>query len=340
MHVLIVKLSAIGDVVHALPAVAALRRERPDDRISWVVERAAAAILRGSPAIDRLIEIDTRSWRRSLLKRDTQRALRSRLSSLRAEPIDVALDFQGLTKSGFVAFASGAPRRLGFESAALREPASRVFLTEQVPVDDRGHVIEKNIALVRALGIDAGGDYAFPIAVPEAAVESVRSRVPPEGYAILNPGGGWPTKLWPAESFGRLADSIRSSQGVKSLVTFGPGEESLAAEVAAASTDGSAIPFPCSLVEFVALARQAKVFVGGDTGPLHLAAAAGAPIVGIYGPTSPLRNGPFDPRDRTIGRNDIDCRVDCYRRSCDKWICMEIPVDAVQRLVDARLQTS
>ena len=340
MHVLIVKLSAIGDVVHTLPAVAALRREIPGVRISWVVERAAAAILRDSPVIDRLIEIDTRSWRKSLLRLETQKALRSRLSSLRSEPVDVAIDFQGLIKSGFVALASGAPRRIGFSSEALREPASRVFLTEQVPVDDRGHIIEKNIELVRALGVEAAGDYDFPIEVPDAAIDAMEAQAPADGYAILNPGGGWPTKLWPAASFGRLADSIRASQGVVSLVTYGPGEDELAGEVAAASTTGNAIPFRCSLVEFVALARKAKVFVGGDTGPLHLAAAAGAPIVGLYGPTSPLRNGPFDPRDRTIGRSDIDCRTDCYRRSCDKWICMEIPVEAVQRLVDARLQTT
>lgn len=340
MHVLIVKLSAIGDVVHAMPAVAALRREREDVRISWVAERSAAAILRDSPVIDRLIEIDTRSWRRSLLRRETQRALRSRLSSLRSEPVDVAIDFQGLIKSAFVAFASGAPRRIGFETAALRESASRVFLTEQVPVDDRGHVIEKNIALVRAFGIDAGGDYEFPIAVTESAIQAIAARVPSEGYVILNPGGGWPTKLWPAKSYGRLADTVRSKYGLSSLITFGPGEESLAEEVAASSESGSAIPFRCSLEEFVALARGARVFVGGDTGPLHLAAAAGTPIVGLYGPTSPLRNGPFDPRDRTIGRNDIDCRTDCYRRACDKWICMEISVEAVQRLIDARLQTT
>lgn len=340
MHVLVVKLSAIGDVVHALPAVAAIRRELPDARISWVVERTAAAILRDSPAIDRLIEIDTRTWRRNLLRRDTQRALRNRLQSLRAEPVDVAIDLQGLIKSGFVAFLSGAPRRIGFATDALREPASRVFLTEQVAVDDRGHVIEKNIAVVRTLGVHAGGAYGFPIAVPDAAAAAMRERAPAGGFAILNPGGGWPTKLWPGAEYGRLADRIRETHGIASLVTYGPGEEQLAAEVAAASATGSAIPFACSLIEFVALARLARVFVGGDTGPLHLAAAAGAPIVGIYGPTSPVRNGPFDPRDRTIGRNDIDCRTDCYRRTCDKWICMEIPVDAVQRLVDARLQTS
>jgi lipopolysaccharide heptosyltransferase I len=339
MHLLIVKLSAIGDVVHALPAAAAVKREAPDARITWVVERAAAPILRGSPVIDRLVEIDTRTWRRRLLGRETRRALVARLSALREEPADVALDMQGLLKSGLAAFASGAPRRVGFATEALREPASRAFLTEQAPVDDAGHVIEKNLALVRHLGFSTAGDYEFPISVPDDVRRALEARLPDEAFAILNPGGGWETKLWPAERFGALAEAIGERHGLVSLVTYGPGEEELARRVAAASPSGAARPFACSLVELVELARRSRLFVGGDTGPLHLAAAAGAPIVGIYGPTSPLRNGPFDPRDRTVGRTDLGCRAGCYRRTCDHWECMEIPVAAVQRVVDARLQT-
>jgi lipopolysaccharide heptosyltransferase I len=339
MHVLLVKLSAIGDVVHALPAAAALRRGAPDVRITWVVEHAAAAILRGSPAVDRLVEIDTRSWRRRLLGRETRSALVERLSTLRAEPVDVALDMQGLLKSGLVALASGARRRVGFATEALREPASRAFLTEQVAVDDTGHVIEKNLALVRHLGVATAGDYEFPIAVPAEVGRDLEVRLPAEAFAILNPGGGWQTKLWPAERFGALAERLGEQYGLVSLVTYGPGEEELARRVAAASPSGAARPFACTLMEFVALARRSRLFVGGDTGPLHLAAAVGAPVVGIYGPTSPLRNGPFDPRDRTVGRTDLACRTDCYRRTCDHWECLEIPVDAVQRVVDARLQT-
>lgn len=340
MHVLIVKLSSIGDVVHALPAAAALRREVPAARITWVVERSAAVVLRDSPAIDRLIEIDTRSWRRSLLRRSTQRALVDRLGVLRSVPIDAALDMQGLLKSGLVARASGAARRIGFATDALREPASRAFLTEQVEVDDTDHVIEKNLDLVRHLGVEGRGAYEFPIAVPEALDHALAGRLPDEPFAILNPGGGWWTKLWPAERFGALAERIRERHGLVSLVTFGPGEEQLASRVVEASPSGAARAFTCSLLELVALSRRARLFVGGDTGPLHLAAAAGAPIVGLYGPTSPLRNGPFDPRDRTVGRTELACRRDCYRRTCDHWECMEIPVETVQRAVDARLQTA
>jgi lipopolysaccharide heptosyltransferase I len=339
MHVAIVKLSALGDVVHAMPSAAALRREITGVRITWIVEKGAATILRGSPAIDRLIELDTHRWRRQLLKRNTQRELAARLSSLRSEPIDVALDMQGLLKSGLVAFATGARRRIGFATDALREPASRAFLTEQVAVDDRGHVIEKNLALVRQLGVDAGGAYEFPIAVPEESELAAATRAGGDPFAILNPGGGWWTKLWPAERYGQLADRIYEQHGLRSLVTFGPGEETLAREVASASSGGHAQPFPCTLLEFVALCRRARLVVSGDTGPMHLAAAVSAPIVGIFGPTSPLRNGPFDPRDRTVGRSDLPCRTDCYRRTCDHWECMEISVESVQRVVDARLQT-
>jgi len=340
MHIAIVKLSALGDVVHALPSAAALRREISDVRITWIVEKGSAGILRNSPAIDRLIELDTRAWRRHLLRRGTQRELMARLSSLRAEPIDVALDMQGLLKSGVVAYATGAPRRVGFASGALREPASRAFLNEQVEVDDHGHVIEKNLALVRHLGVNVDGAYEFPIVVPPTAEASVAERVGDRGFAVLNPGGGWWTKLWPAARFGQLADRIFEEHNLESLVTYGPGEEQLARTVVANSEGGHATPFACTLLEFVALSRRAQLVVSGDSGPMHLAAAVGAPIVGIFGPTSPLRNGPFDPRDRAVGRNDLACRTDCYRRTCDHWECMEIPVETVQRVVAARLQNS
>jgi lipopolysaccharide heptosyltransferase I len=334
-----VRLSAIGDVVHAMPAVAALRRERPDVRITWVVERGAAALLRGSPCVDRLVEIDTRAWRRRLLRRETQREIAERLGVLRAGRFDVAVDFQGLLKSALVAYASGAPRRVGFAAADLREPASRAFLNEQVEVGTLPHVIEKNLALVRHLGVVAAGPYEFPVAVPEADERDVAARAPEAPFAILNPGGGWPTKLWPAERYGRLADELHARHGLVSVVTFGPGEEELARRVAGASVGGHASPFACSLLQFVALARRASLFVGGDTGPLHLAAAAGTRVVGIYGPTEPRRNGPFAPGDVVVGRDDLPCREDCYRRSCSHWECMEIPVESVQRAAGARLRT-
>jgi ADP-heptose:LPS heptosyltransferase len=324
-----------------------------------VVERRASAILKDSPVIDELIEIDTRAWRRQLLSSATLDEVRARLDRLRGQRgingdngagIDLAIDFQGLLKSGLVAKASGTARRIGFETGELREKASRFFLTEQVETAHIKHVIDKNLALaLRAitnaptgLSMDVNGlsnRYEFPITVSpedERYIEQAIDECRTERFAIINPGGGWPTKLWPAERFGQVADLLRSEHGMTSIITYGPGEEALAETVAASSRSGAARPLASTLKQFVALARRAELFIGGDTGPLHLAAASGTPIVGIYGPTSPERNGPFNKKDVTVARN-LWCRQTCHRRSCWHWECMDIPVSEVARAVSIRL---
>jgi lipopolysaccharide heptosyltransferase I len=351
MRIAIVKLSAIGDVVHALPAVAALRRALPAAHIVWVAEKRAAAILKDSPAIDVLIELDTRTWRRRWYSRATLSAVRERLAGLRGgDAIDVAIDFQGLLKSGLVLKATRARRRIGFETADLREPLSRMFLNEQVATSRYAYVIDKNLALAGAVITNdrekageyfAADAYEFPIAVSpddeRFADEAISRR--DARFAILNPGGGWPTKLWPAERFGALADHLFEEQGLVSYVTYGPGEEELARRVVANARSGAAQTIASTLKQYVALARRAALFVGGDTGPLHLAAATGTPIIGLYGPTSAERNGPFNPQDISLGR-DLGCRIDCHRRSCWHWECMEIPVSAVARAAAIRLAST
>jgi lipopolysaccharide heptosyltransferase I len=342
MRILIVKLSSIGDVVHALPAAALIRRTLPSAEINWVVERRAAAILKDSPAIDRLIEIDSRRWRKRPASGATIREIREKLLGLgkKSRPIDIAFDFQGLIKSGMVARVSGAKCRIGFETLDLREKASRIFLTQQVDTIDRAHVIEKNLALVcAATGCDRNSSvYEFPIAVsPDdcAFAEKIVARL--GRFAIINPGGGWKTKLWPTDRYAMIADWLRETFNLASAVTFGPGEEAMAEAVTRGAKTGAAIAVASSLKQFVALARRAELFVGGDTGPLHIAAACATPIVGIYGPTSPARNGPFDQRDVTVGI-DLWCRTNCYRRSCWHWRCMEIPVAEAQRAITTRLE--
>lgn len=355
MRIVIVKLSSIGDIVHTLPAAALLKRALPRATLTWVVERRGGTILRDSPAIDELIELDTRAWRKSLLRGSTMSDVRLHLNQLRQSPqsnnggtADIAIDFQGLIKSGLVAYATRATRRIGFETGELREKASKLLLTEQVETSTFTHVIEKNLALARAaIGCEVtepartpnlpSHSYEFPIAVSaddERAVDAaIENRQP---FAIINPGGGWPTKLWPAERYARLADWLASDCGLSSIVTFGPGEEELARAVASKARSSAVKPLALALKQFAALARRAALFVGGDTGPLHLAAASGTPIVGLYGPTSPKRNGPFDPRDITVGR-DLWCRADCHRRSCWHWECMDIPLSDVKSAVLKRL---
>jgi lipopolysaccharide heptosyltransferase I len=340
MRILIVKLGSIGDIVHTLPALAALRAEMPQAEISWVVERRSAEILRDNPLLDRLIEVDTKALRRGLMSGETLRAPRQQLRRLRASAFDVALDFQGLLKSASIARLSGARRVFGYSRAGLREPASALLLSKTVAVPRQTHVIRKSLLLLEgALGIPEPERLSFPIHVNEEHEAEARKAAADSGgnYAILNPAGGWPTKLWSVERFGKLADLLWSNYGIHSLVTYGPGELELAEAVRQSSVSGHAQPVGLSLKGYYSLARQARVYVGGDTGPMHIAVAAGTPIVGLFGPTEWWRNGSPRPEDICVERNDIDCRVDCHRRSCSKWICMDIEVSHVMEAVERRL---
>lgn len=338
MRVLIVKLGSIGDIVHTLPALAALRTGMPHAEISWVAETSASEILKDNPILDRLIEVDTKALRRGLMSGETLRAPRQQLRRLRASAFDIALDFQGLLKSASIARLSGARRVFGYSRTGLREPASTVFLSKRISIPPHTHIIHKGLLLLQgAMGIPVPQELSFPIGV-DASAEAEAERAAAntaENFAILNPAGGWPTKLWSAEKFGGLADLLWANYGMRSLVTYGPGEEELAETVRRASRSEKAVPVSLSLKGFYSLAKRARVYVGGDTGPTHIAVAAGAPIVGLFGPTEWWRNGSPNALDICVERNDIDCRVDCHRRSCSKWICMDI---SIERVFDAMKQ--
>lgn len=343
MRILIVKLGSIGDIVHTLPALAAIGRALPRAQISWVVEKRSAEILRDNPLLKSLIEVDTKALRRWPSSGETLQAPRQQLRRLRASTFDSALDFQGLLKSATIARLSGARRIYGFSRAALREPASRLLLSKAVRVPPRSHVIVKNLALAaEALGIPVPADpseFEFPVHITRG--HEIEAEVAADwthgSYAILNPGGGWPTKLWSAERFAALADRLWTEFGLSSIVTYGPGEAELAERVLEASRTGRARASDISLRGFFALARSASLYVGGDTGPTHLAVAAGTPIVGLFGPTEWWRNGSPRTEDLCVERDDIGCRTDCHRRACSHWICMDIEVERVMEAVGLRL---
>src|SRR5512138_3109009 len=343
MRILIVKLGSIGDIVHTLPALDAIRKGLPQSEISWVVEQATSEILRDNPLIDRLIEVDTKALRRGLMSGETLRAPRQQLRRLRASAFDVAIDFQGLIKSSLIARLSGARRIFGYSREALREPASRFLVSKTIDVSPKSHVIRKSLDLVnRALDIpvpERPEDFLFPLKInrdheneAERAVAGLNGN-----YVILNPGGGWPTKLWGPQRFGKLADALWLHFGLHSLVTHGPGEKDLANEVLQSYFSGKTLAVSLSLKGFYCLARGSKVYVGGDTGPTHIAMAAGTPIVGLFGPTEWWRNGSARPAGMCVERTDIDCRVDCHRRAWSKWICMDIEVERVLRAVATRM---
>jgi lipopolysaccharide heptosyltransferase I len=342
VRILIVKLGSIGDIVHTLPALAAIRRSMPEAHLSWAAERRSAEILRGNPMIDRLVEIDPRQLR-GVSVDEMLRELRGQVGELRQGKYDISLDFQGLIKSAVVAKLSGAKKRWGFSRRGLREPASRILLTDVARIPDETHVVRKNLLLANAaVGADIAGPLEFPIAVSQADAEEAASVAARAGarFAILNPGGGWVTKLWDAANYGRLADLIWERRAMTSVIVTGPEENALAEAAMAASRTGKAIAAHLSLKGFYALARRAAVYVGGDTGPTHIAVAAGAPVVGTFGPTEWWRNGSINPDDMCVERNDIGCRENCHRRTCSNWICMDISVDRVFDAVAARVSSA
>ena len=343
MKILIVKLSSIGDIVHALPAVAAIRRALPAAEISWAVERRSAEILRGSSLLKNLIEVDTRAVRREKNWLTKLWLLREQFADLKVDRFDLAIDFQGLFKSALICKFSGARRTVGFAKPGLREPASRFLLGETIDVPARVNIIEKNLILAeKAVPIRVShdpADYEFPIATEpghkheaEQTIKEINGE-----FAILHPGAGWTTKMWSVERFGNLADRIWQQFGLKSIVTFGPGEENLAQAVVDQSRSAPILAANLSLKGFYELAKCAQVYVGGDTGPMHLAVAANTKIVGIFGPTEWRRNGSPRIADAAVERQDIGCRVDCHRRACSNWICLDIEVERVLNAIGARL---
>ena len=339
-RILIVRLSALGDIVHALPVLAALGRAHPAAAIDWLVEEDFAPILSLAEGLHRRIIVRART---SAVTADAVSFggvlgyLRA-AAFLRSQHYDAALDLQGLIKSAVWARASGARRVIGFDRAHLREPQAAALYSETVVPQDAPHVIQKNLSILAALNV-----HRAPVELPLRATSSPEiSRAVEEaggrgGYIVLNPGAAWPNKRWPPERFGALAAALRDRAGLRSLVTWGPAERALAESVSRASA-GAADAAPSTTVgDLAALVRDAALVVSGDTGPLHIAAAMGAPLLGLYGPTWPERNGPWDPNDEVISRA-ASC-VCHHKRQCLRGApCInEITMDEVIAAAERRL---
>lgn len=309
MRIAILKLSSLGDVIHALPVAHALRRHFPESHLTWVVEAREAAILNDQPDLDAVLVVDTWRWRRRLWTPAGMREVRYQLAWLKAERFDVALDLQGLIKSGLLAAWTRAPLRVGFALSHLREPANALFTNCRVtPPPHAVHVVEQYLALLEPLGV-TDRTPSFRIRVNRAAEQRIDAFLaehgikPRERLVALNPGAGRPEKRWPVEYWRRLAERLLEI-GSRVLLLWGPGEEPLAAAVSSGLPAEPLVAPPTTLHELAALLRRASLAVGADTGPLHLAAALGTPCLGLYGPTAAARNGPYGPRCRSLQSPD------------------------------------
>jgi heptosyltransferase I len=326
---LLVRLGSMGDIIHALPAAAALRGTFPDARIDWAVEPRWTRLLQGNPDLNNVITA----------KRTSTEGMFATLKTVRAPRYTCVIDFQALYKSALLAFASGAPRRIGFASSYAREGPASIFYTERL--NPRGpHKVDHNLTLALAAGAKSPQSARFPLMIDKEDEAAVSSELAKHGlgeFFVLNPGGGWMAKCWPAERYGELNRKVAARFGWRGVVTFGPGEEALADEAIRAAGDPAPIALPLPLGPLMALLRRAKFIVSADTGPLHLASALGTPVVGLYGPTDPARNGPYSCADVVV-RNP-HTSVTTYRRDASYSSSMlSITVDQALAAIEVRLE--
>lgn len=341
-RVLIIKLSSIGDVVHTLPALATLKRAFPDAEVDWLVEEKARVVLNKNPLIHEVITADTHRWRESWWTPEILRELKDLLHRLRDRKYDVAIDFQGLWKSAALGYFSNPQLFLGFDAKALKEPGCRVFYKKRIsPSPESKHVVERYLDLVRSLG-NVMPTYTFDLNTSQEDEQYISQQLILHGirsFVIINPGGGWITKNWLPENYAEIHDKLHRTCGLQSVVTWGPGEEALVDRMVSSCKAKPPARFPTTLTQFIALARKARLFVGGDTGPLHIAAACGTPVVGIYGPTDPARNGPFG-QEEWVAWEKVPCGP-CYLRTCEIYHneCLRrIGVEAVFNLIMGRMK--
>jgi len=327
----------MGDVIHTLPAAYALREAFPHATIGWLIEERWAELLcapgsprRGPrspqrPLADWVHTVKLTGWRKSLLTLPTLQQIATVWNDVRGAHYDVAIDLQGAIRSAVLARWSKAPVVYG--AAESRESPASLWYTR--PVITRGpHVIDQNLSVVEAVAQRKLKTPCVDLPLDPVVESRVSQHLSEQGlthFAILNPGAGWGAKRWPAERYGEVARRL-AERGVRSLINYGPGEENLV-EAAVAASRGAARPTRGSLTELIALTRRAQLFIGGDTGPMHLAAVLGVPVVAIFGPTDPARNGPYGTRSIVL-RSPSSSTTHARRPQADEGV-LKISTDAV-----------
>jgi len=305
-RILIVKPSAIGDVVHTLPVLNLLRTRYPSAHIAWLVTPTCGGILAGHPQLDEIIPFERKKWSRAW----------SLMQTLRRGKFDLVLDLQGLLRSGLFTWASGAPVRVGFANAREMAP---LFYTHHVPVPDvEVHAIERYLSMAEAVGCERGPvTYVFPTDdADRAAAAGMLGDI--GRYAVVLPGTNWPTKRWPAEKFAGMVAPLRERFGLSTVIAGAPGEGDAVAKLAPAALN---VCGKTSLRQLVALLEKASLVIANDSGPMHIAVALDRPLVTPFGPTNPVRTGPYGRPDSVV-RIDLPCSP-CYSKTCSHQSCLQ-----------------
>lgn len=308
----------MGDVVHALPVLTALRRHLPEAGIGWVVEESMAPILQGHPDLDELLVVRLRHWRKSLTAQSFGET-RAFLSALNRFAPDAVLDLMGNHKAGAISALTLADRRIGFARTSRREPSSAIWINQ--PVTPRGtHAVDRMLSLLDALELPAEpADFG-----PEKLFRESPATAGTEPFVLLHPGAGWANKVYPPAWWGQAARRLHETAGMSTWVAVARGEEELAAGVQAAGGEAVRLVPATDLPALAALIRRARLMLGGDSGPTHLAHALGTPVLMVMGPTDPERSGPYGAPERALFRR-LPCSF-CYQRFAETKACLlEIP---------------
>ena len=306
---LVIKPSAIGDVVHALPVLNLIRRRWPAAHVSWLVTPACAGLLDGHPQLDEVIRFDRKRFGHAWRNPAAAAALATFHRDLRRRRFDLVIDLQGLFRSGWLGFSTGAKVRVG--TSTDRE-FGWAFHTHVAPVGGRDrHAVDRYLSLAEHLGLGTGPvEFVFP--TDDADRAAVAPLLPAEPFAVFLPATHWPTKRWPPERFAELVRPLRDRFGLTSVVAGGP--------------DAGAVPGAVHLAgrttlrQLAAVLERASLVVANDTGPMHMAAALGRPLVTVFGPTDPARTGPYGRPDSVV-RLDVPCSP-CLSRRCVHQTCL------------------
>lgn len=317
MRILLIRTSALGDIVHCLPVLTALRRHSPHATVGWVVEEAMAPLLQGHADLDLVIPVQLRPWRRRAMAPRTVAGVFRFVRSMRRFSADVALDLMGNHKAGVIARLSGATTRVGLAAPHRREPSSGIWLHRGVePLGQ--HAVERALSVLAALRLpfepaDFGGSKIRPDAVLPASASVPRDLV------LLHAGAGWANKIYPSSRWADVAKGLAAA-GLSVRIAFGPGEKGLADEIEAAS-EGAAEPVAAGdLTTLIAWTRASRLFLGGDTGPVHLAHALGTPALALMGPTNPAMHGPYGSPSSALAVQ-LPCSF-CYKRMDGPRACL------------------
>jgi heptosyltransferase I len=343
MNILIIKLSAIGDVIHTLPALNAIRTAHPSAHITWLIEEAAAALIVGHPALDRVIISRRKSWIREFRKGQWQSVIREAsglVRTLRDTDYDLVFDFHALLKSGVLVGLSRGRRKIGFDRGMEHQEYSYLFLNERVaPVDMNCHAILRSLKMLDAAGIHSR-EITYRLPIHDADRKAAASLLCQEGMKdtspliCINPVAKWTSKLWPNELFAELADSLSERYRISPIFTGAP-EDSETVQDILSRMQSSAVDLTgrTSLKTLAALYKTADALISTDTGPMHLGAAVNTPVVALFGPTAPWRTGPMGDQHQVI-RIGLPCSP-CFKRQCSTCDCMNhIRVDQVLEAVD------